>query len=107
MTTPAKRFVSAAAWMVALVALAMPGAGNAATDIGYVVVGNDVMSFFDYAPASSAIEAPKSLSCKGDETPDAAATQSAGPETYAMLLAGLGLMGFIARRRHRVLNVTD
>jgi hypothetical protein len=28
-------------------------------------------------------------------------------ETYAMLLAGLGLMGFIARRRNKVLNATD
>jgi hypothetical protein len=27
------------------------------------------------------------------------------PETYAMLLAGLGLMGFVARRRQRKLAI--
>jgi hypothetical protein len=24
------------------------------------------------------------------------------PETYAMLMAGLGVLGFISRRRHRI-----
>ena len=54
------------------------------------------------------------------ETAHTAATPSAGPETlraaaqpkrgrgtYGMALAGLALLGFIARRRHRVLNATD
>jgi len=56
----------------------------------------------------------------GDETTHAAATPNPGPETlnapakpkrgpgtYEMALAGLALLGFIARRRHRVLNATD
>ena len=55
----------------------------------------------------------------GDETTHAAATPKPGPETvntaakpqrgrgtYGMALAGLALLGFIARRRHRVLNAT-
>jgi MYXO-CTERM domain-containing protein len=35
----------------------------------------------------------------------ATAKRGAGP--YGMALAGLALLGFIARRRHRVLNATD
>jgi MYXO-CTERM domain-containing protein len=43
----------------------------------------------------------------GPETLNAAATPRRGPGTYGMALAGLALLGFIARRRHRVLNATD
>jgi len=43
----------------------------------------------------------------GPETPNGAATAKRGPGTYGMALAGLALLGFIARRRHRVLNATD
>jgi hypothetical protein len=42
----------------------------------------------------------------GPETLNAAAKPKDGPGTYGML-AGLALLGFIARRRHRVLNATD
>ena len=35
------------------------------------------------------------------------ATAKRGAGTYGMALAGLALLGFIARRRHRVLNATD
>jgi len=41
------------------------------------------------------------------ETPNTAATAKRGAGTYGMALAGLALLGFIARRRHRVLNATD
>jgi hypothetical protein len=37
----------------------------------------------------------------------AAAKPQRGAGTYGMPLAGLALLGFIARRRHRVLNATD
>jgi len=43
----------------------------------------------------------------GRETPnDAAKPKGGGHGTYGMALAGLALLGFIARRRHRVLNAT-
>jgi hypothetical protein len=35
------------------------------------------------------------------------ATPRSEPQTYAMLLASLGLLGFIARRRRRALRVAD
>ena len=41
------------------------------------------------------------------ETLNSAATAKRGAGTYGMALAGLALLGFIARRRHRVLNATD
>jgi MYXO-CTERM domain-containing protein len=41
------------------------------------------------------------------ESLNAAATPQRGAGTYGMPLAGLALLGFIARRRHRVLNATD
>jgi len=41
------------------------------------------------------------------ESLNAAATPKRSPGTYGMALAGLALLGFIARRRHRVLNATD
>ena len=41
------------------------------------------------------------------ETLNNAATAKRGAGTYGMALAGLALLGFIARRRHRVLNATD
>jgi MYXO-CTERM domain-containing protein len=41
------------------------------------------------------------------ETLNTAATSKRGAGTYGMALAGLALLGFIARRRHRVLNATD
>ena len=40
------------------------------------------------------------------ETAHAAAKPQRGVGTYGMALAGLALLGFIARRRHRVLNAT-
>jgi MYXO-CTERM domain-containing protein len=40
------------------------------------------------------------------ETPNAAAQPKRGRGTYGMALAGLALLGFVARRRHRVLNGT-
>jgi hypothetical protein len=43
----------------------------------------------------------------GPETLNAPAKPKRGPGTYEMALAGLALLGFIARRRHRVLNATD
>ena len=43
----------------------------------------------------------------GPETLNAAATPKRGPGNYGMALAGLALLGFIVRRRHRVLNATD
>jgi MYXO-CTERM domain-containing protein len=43
----------------------------------------------------------------GPETLNAPAKPKRGPGTYGMALAGLALLGFIARRRHRVLNATD
>ena len=42
----------------------------------------------------------------GPETLNAPANPKRGPGTYGMALAGLALLGFIARRRHRVLNAT-
>ena len=42
----------------------------------------------------------------GRETLNAAAKPERGHGTYGMALAGLALLGFIARRRHRVLNAT-
>ena len=42
----------------------------------------------------------------GPETPNAAAQPKRGHGPYGMALAGLALLGFIARRRHRVLNAT-
>ena len=42
----------------------------------------------------------------GPETLNAVATPKRGRDTYGMALAGLALLGFIARRRHRVLNAT-
>ena len=42
----------------------------------------------------------------GPETLDTAAKPKRGRGTYGMALAGLALLGFIARRRHRVLNAT-
>jgi hypothetical protein len=42
----------------------------------------------------------------GTETLNAAAKPKDGRGTYG-ILAGLALLGFIARRRHRVLNATD
>ena len=41
------------------------------------------------------------------ETLNTAATAKRGAGPYGMALAGLALLGFIARRRHRVLNATD
>ena len=41
------------------------------------------------------------------ESLSAAAKPQRGAGTYGMPLAGLALLGFIARRRHRVLNATD
>ncbi len=41
------------------------------------------------------------------ENLNAAAKPQRGAGTYGMPLAGLALLGFIARRRHRVLNATD
>src|SRR6266513_969795 len=41
------------------------------------------------------------------ETAHAAAKPQRGVGTYGMPLAGLALLGFIARRRHRVLNASD
>ena len=41
------------------------------------------------------------------ETLNTAATAKRGAGNYGMALAGLALLGFIARRRHRVLNATD
>jgi len=41
------------------------------------------------------------------ESLNAAATPQRGAGAYGMPLAGLALLGFIARRRHRVLNATD
>ena len=41
------------------------------------------------------------------ETLNTAVTAKQGTGTYGMALAGLALLGFIARRRHRVLNATD
>ena len=38
---------------------------------------------------------------------NAAAKPQRGTGTYGMPLAGLALLGFIARRRHRALNATD
>ena len=38
---------------------------------------------------------------------NAAAKPQRGAATYGMPLAGLALLGFIARRRHRVLNAID
>jgi hypothetical protein len=43
----------------------------------------------------------------GPETLNAAAKPKRGRGTYGMPLAGLALLGFIARRRHRVLHATD
>jgi MYXO-CTERM domain-containing protein len=43
----------------------------------------------------------------GPETLNAPAKPKRGPGTYGMALAGLALLGLIARRRHRVLNATD
>ena len=40
------------------------------------------------------------------ETPNTPATPKRSRGTYGMALAGLALLGFIARRRHRVLNAT-
>jgi len=41
------------------------------------------------------------------ENLNAAAKRQRGAGTYGMPLAGLALLGFIARRRHRVLNAID
>jgi len=41
------------------------------------------------------------------ENLNAAAKPQRGVGTYGMPLAGLALLGFIARRRHRVLNASD
>jgi hypothetical protein len=60
---------------------APPSGGNAATYTPYVDGGFAVRAYFDAANGAVTISA----------VPE--------PETYAMLLAGLGLMGAIARRR--------
>ena len=49
--------------------------------------------------AATPVPAPASL--------NAAAKPQRGAGTYGMPLAGLALLGFIARRRHRALNATD
>jgi len=57
-------------------------------------------------PATSADTAHAATPKPGPETLNAAATPKRGRDTYGMALAGLALLGFIARRRHRVLNAT-
>ena len=58
-------------------------------------------------PATSADTAHAAATPKpGPETLDTAAKPKRGRGTYGMALAGLALLGFIARRRHRVLNAT-
>jgi len=52
------------------------------------VFGKDVAGILDGQPSSASVYAP---------IPE--------PETYAMMLAGLGLMGFVARRRKGMKNV--
>ena len=49
--------------------------------------------------AATAVPHPENL--------NAAAKRQRGAGTYGMPLAGLALLGFIARRRHRVLNAID
>jgi PEP-CTERM motif-containing protein len=103
--------VTAATLAVALTAWIVPGQATAGA------------SFLDraltppaaiYPPPSVATDLPRGVfsagahtfysglhADRGLETLKAAATPSPGAKTYVMLLAGLGLIGFVARRRTR------
>jgi MYXO-CTERM domain-containing protein len=77
---------------------------NAARSVSCV----DAAGFhFASHPGTSADTAHAAATPKpGPETMDIVAKPKRGRGTYGMALAGLALLGFIARRRHRVLNAT-
>ena len=65
---------------------------------------------FHFAPHPSTGLQAANAAATPNPRPEAlstAATEKRGAGTYGMPLAGLALLGFIARRRHRVLNATD
>lgn len=103
-----RRLVKAAAIVVLLTALAAPNGAQAAS-----------ASFLAYLEAAPAAGLPHGAFSPGANTFQSASspasleivklTAASTPprETYAVLLAGLGLLGFIARRRNKALKAAD
>ena len=93
-------------WAVAATALMLPCATQAATDFANTILApidlpRGVLSI-DGDSFQSVASAGRYFASLNDAAKPGSAT-----ETYAMLAAGLGLMGFIVRRRNKVLNATD
>jgi len=92
-------------WAIAATALMLPCRAQAATDFG-----NTFLAPIDLPRGVLSIDADSFqsvASAGGYFALDDAAKPRSDPETYAMLAAGLGLIGFIVRRRNKVLNATD
>ena len=93
-------------WAVAATALMLPCPAQAATDFG-----NTLLAPIDLPRGVLSIDGDSFQSVASAGRYFASLNDAAKPrseaETYAMLLAGLGLMGFIARRRNKALNAAD
>ena len=92
-------------WAVAATAL-MSCPAQAATDFGNTVLGATDLPRGVFSIEGDTFQSVASAGRYFASLNDAAKPRSEA-ETYAMLLAGLGLMGFIARRRNKVLNAAD
>lgn len=93
-------------WAIAATALMLSCPAHATTDFGNTVLGPIDLPRGVFSIEGDTFQSVASAGRYFASLNDAAKPRSE-PETYAMLLAGLGLMGFIARRRNKALNAAD